>query len=53
MTYEEKVKQLERILTIDGKGRPWKAQELKKLLNSEQLGEIIVVLEEIEQRKFL
>jgi hypothetical protein len=47
MNYEERDKQLRRILTIDGKGQKIKAQFLLGLLNSESLQDIIVNLEEI------
>ena len=47
MTYEQRDKQLRRILTIDGKGQKAKAQFLLELLNSEPLQDIIVNLEDI------
>lgn len=46
-------KDLEQVITIDGKGRPWKARELLSLLNSVDINTLKVELEKIGKRKFL
>ena len=51
MSNEELVKQLERILTIDGKGRPWKARELVTLLCNVNTVNLMAALQEIGERK--
>jgi len=46
------VKRLESILTIDGRGRPWKARALLELLGDMPHDPLFIALKEIGDRKF-
>lgn len=44
-------KELERVITIDGKGRPWKAGHLESILINYNLADVMEALQEIKKRK--
>jgi len=47
----ELTKELENVLTIDGKGRPAKAKQLIELLTKYGLDEVLLTVQEISERK--
>ena len=42
----------ESLLSIDGRGRPYRARELAKLLREKNLEEILIELDKIGERKW-
>ncbi len=52
MSTEELTKQMENVLTIDGRGRPRKAILLINLIMDVGIEEVMKVLDEISTRRF-
>lgn len=49
---DELTKEMENVITIDGRGRPKKAQLLLKLIEDNGIEEVMRVLQELSTRKF-